>query len=193
MLWLPQCCMSLTFRLMTLPVLSLSWRGDDAVTQHAVTGQGHAACQSWASVHLTHHGHEQQLAFDLCLHLKPNMSDTCEWNCVQAVEVAVTAAVAEATAAAVDQTKQEMEATQAAAKAVADAQQLRELDDRVQALQEQLASSSERLNATDTALLYASQLECCHGQLVSSSECLNAADTALLYASKLEDKLKIPS
>ena len=67
----------------------------------------------------------------------------------------MTAAVAEATVKAVDQTKQEMEATQAAAKAVADAQQLRELDDRVQALQEQLGLSTERLTAAEAALLYA--------------------------------------
>ena len=74
-------------------------------------------------------------------------------SAVQAVEVAVTAAVAEATVKAVDLTKQEMEASQAAAKAVADAQQLRELDDRVQALQEQLGLSTERLTAADAALL----------------------------------------
>ena len=74
-------------------------------------------------------------------------------SAVQAVEVAVTAAVAEATVKAVDLTKQEMEATQAAAKAVADAQQLRELDDRVQALQEQLGLSTERLTAAEAALL----------------------------------------
>ena len=64
----------------------------------------------------------------------------------------MSAAVTEATKKAVDQTKQEMEAAQAAARAVADAQNLRELEDKVIALQEQLAASTERLNAAELAL-----------------------------------------
>lgn len=64
----------------------------------------------------------------------------------------MSAAVTEATKKAVDDTKQEMVAAQAAAQAVADAQQMRELEDRVVALQDQLAASTERLNASELAL-----------------------------------------
>ena len=64
----------------------------------------------------------------------------------------MSAAVTEATKKAVDETKQEMEAAQAAARAVADAQALRELEDRVIALQEQLAASTERLAASELGL-----------------------------------------
>ena len=72
---------------------------------------------------------------------------------MQAVDVAVNAAVLEATARAVDKTKQEVEAANAAAKAVAEAQQLGELMSRQAALEEQLASTTEALHTAEASLL----------------------------------------
>lgn len=68
---------------------------------------------------------------------------------LQAVDVAVNAAVMEATARAVDKTKQEVEAANAAAKAVAEAQQLGELQARMAALEEQLGSTTDALRSAE--------------------------------------------
>ena len=73
--------------------------------------------------------------------------------CLQAVDVAVNAAVLEATARAVDKTKQEVEAANAAAKAVAEAQQLGELKARMVAVEEQLTSTTEALRTAEASLL----------------------------------------
>lgn len=67
--------------------------------------------------------------------------------------MAVNAAVLEATARAVDQTKQEVETANAAAKAVAEAQQLGELQARMAALEEQLGSTTDQLRTSEAALM----------------------------------------
>ena len=69
------------------------------------------------------------------------------------MDVAVNAAVLEATARAVDQTKQEVETANAAAKAVAEAQQLGELQARMAALEEQLGSTTDQLRTSEAALM----------------------------------------
>ena len=62
------------------------------------------------------------------------------------------AAVLEATARAVDQTKQEVETANAAARAVAEAQQLGELTSRMAALEEQLSTTTEALHTAQSSL-----------------------------------------
>ena len=69
-------------------------------------------------------------------------------NAVQAVDTAVAAAVADDRV----KTKEEVEAASAAKKAAADQQLLRELEDKTQALTNQLNSATEQLRSTETAL-----------------------------------------
>ena len=69
-------------------------------------------------------------------------------NAMQAVDTAVAAAVADARV----KTKEEVEAASAAKKAAADQQLLRELEDKTQALTNQLNSATEQLRSTETAL-----------------------------------------
>ena len=71
-------------------------------------------------------------------------------NAAQAVDTAVAAAVADARV----KTKEEVEAASAAKKAAADQQLLRELEDKTQALTNQLNSATEQLRSTDTALRF---------------------------------------
>ena len=66
----------------------------------------------------------------------------------QAVDTAVAAAVADARV----KTKEEVEAASAAKKAAADQQLLRELEDQVEALSNQLNTATEQLRSTETAL-----------------------------------------
>ena len=63
----------------------------------------------------------------------------------------MTAAVADATEQAVNKTKAEVEAIQAAQKAAADTQALRELEDKCEALQTQLAATTDNWHALDGA------------------------------------------
>ena len=67
---------------------------------------------------------------------------------VQAVEAAVSAAVADAEM----RTQEEVASASAAMKAAAEAQQLRELEDKVDALQQQLASTTDAQLAAQAAL-----------------------------------------
>ena len=73
---------------------------------------------------------------------------------VQAVDTAVAAAVADARV----KTKEEVEAASAAKKAAADQQLLRELEDKVEALSNQLNTATEQLRSTETALRCGSDL-----------------------------------
>ena len=74
--------------------------------------------------------------------------------CMQAVDAAVAAAVADARV----KTKEEVEAASAAKKAAADQQLLRELEDKTEALSSQVNAATEQLRSTETALRYASSL-----------------------------------
>ena len=67
---------------------------------------------------------------------------------LQAIEAAVSTAVAEARV----KTKEEVEAASVAKKAAADQQLLRELEDKVEALTGQLNASTEQLRSTENAL-----------------------------------------
>lgn len=67
---------------------------------------------------------------------------------MQAVDAAVSAAVADARV----KTKEEVEAASAAKKAAADQQLLRELEDKTAALTTQLAAATEQLRSAETAL-----------------------------------------
>ena len=67
---------------------------------------------------------------------------------VQAVDTAVAAAVADARV----KTKEEVEAASAAKKAAADQQLLRELEDKTEALTNQVNTATEQLRSTETAL-----------------------------------------
>ena len=67
---------------------------------------------------------------------------------MQAVEAAVSAAVADAEM----RTQEEVASASAAMKAAAEAQQLRELEDKVDALQQQLASTTDAQLAAQAAL-----------------------------------------
>jgi len=67
---------------------------------------------------------------------------------VQAVDAAVAAAVADARV----KTKEEVEAASAAKKAAADQQLLRELEDKTEALTNQVNAATEQLRSTETAL-----------------------------------------
>lgn len=67
---------------------------------------------------------------------------------VQAVDTAVAAAVADARV----KTKEEVEAASAAKKAAADQQLLRELEDKTEALTNQVNAATEQLRSTETAL-----------------------------------------
>lgn len=71
---------------------------------------------------------------------------------MQAIDAAVSAAVVDATEKAVNKTKAEVEAIQAAQKAAADTQSLRELEDKCAALSAQVASLQDNLLATESAL-----------------------------------------
>jgi len=66
----------------------------------------------------------------------------------QAVDAAVAAAVADARV----KTKEEVEAASAAKKAAADQQLLRELEDKTEALTNQVNAATEQLRSTETAL-----------------------------------------
>ena len=108
----------------------------------------------------------------------------------------MTAAVADATEQAVNKTKAEVEAIQAAQKAAADTQALRELEDKCEALQTQLAATTDNWHALDGAMRWAPlgigpakwrQLHhfqgCCRSQRgaqwMSASHCLDISpDTA---------------
>lgn len=70
----------------------------------------------------------------------------------QAVDAAVAAAVLDATEKAVNKTKAEVEAVQAAQKAAADTQAIRELEDKCEALQQQVASLQDTSLAAEASL-----------------------------------------
>ena len=72
---------------------------------------------------------------------------------LQAIESAVAAAVLDHTEQVVYQ-KKESEALQAAQQAAADTQALRELEDRCEALQSQLAATTDSLHSSDNQLRY---------------------------------------
>lgn len=81
---------------------------------------------------------------------------------LQAIEAAVTAAVAEATAQAVHKTKQEVEAAQAQAaaaqadlRAAEDAQQVVQLTNHVEVLQQELLLTNKKLQVAAASLRYA--------------------------------------
>lgn len=79
---------------------------------------------------------------------------------MQAVDTAVAAAVADARV----KTKEEVEAASAAKKAAADQQLLRELEDKTEALTNQVNAATEQLRSTETALKSAPRallLPCC--------------------------------
>lgn len=75
---------------------------------------------------------------------------------LQAVDAAVAAAVADARV----KTKEEVEAASAAKKAAADQQLLRELEDKTEALTNQVNAATEQLRSTETALRCVTNLLC---------------------------------
>lgn len=75
-------------------------------------------------------------------------TESCLTGALQAVEAAVSAAVADVEV----RTQEEVAAASVAMKAAAEAQQLRELEDKVDALQAQLATTTDAQHTAEAAL-----------------------------------------
>ena len=96
---------------------------------------------------------------------------------MQAVEAAVSAAVADAEM----RTQEEVASASAAMKAAAEAQQLRELEDKVDALQQQLASTTDAQLAAQAALTCALPLFSC--AVLARSESWHLSESMAAWAS----------